>query len=349
MYASFPPSENPIVQPGLLHSNRPLGVTATPNAAAEMGHALRLPVIVAPMFLISGPDLVIAAGRAGLIGAFPAPNARTIDDLAAWLPRIESELASSGRAGQWAINMIVHPSYDRFEAEIDLVAAYRPKLVITALGGPKRALAAVHAFGGQVYCDVINTVQARKAIDAGADGVVLVAAGAGGHTGAFSAFAFVDEVRRFWNGPIVLGGAISNARGIKAARVLGADFAYMGTRFIAARESLVSDAYRDMLIRATMNDIVTTAAITGVRGNWLRESLEQSGFDFALVDTEVKVNFSNLHGESKAWKNVWGAGQGVGNVTQIQTVQEIVDELCRDYEALDRRAAGPGSNSSHRT
>jgi nitronate monooxygenase len=207
-------------------------------------------------------------------------------------------------------------------------------LVITALGGPKRALAAVHAFGGQVYCDVINAVQARKAIDAGADGLVLVASGAGGHTGAYSAFAFVDEVRRFWDGPIVLGGAISNARGIKAAQILGADLAYMGTRFIAARESLVSDEYREMLIRATMSDIVTTAAITGVRGNWMRESLERSGFDFALLDTAVKVDFSNIQGENKAWKNVWGAGQGAGNVTAIQTVQEIVDELCRDYRRL---------------
>jgi nitronate monooxygenase len=306
-------------------------VTGHSGAGASLGEDLRLPVIVAPMFLISGPDLVIAAGRAGLIGAFPAPNARTIEDLAAWLPRISSELAAAGRAGQWAINMIVHPSYDRFDAEMALVAQYKPKLVITALGGPKRALPAVHAFGGQVYCDVINAIQARKAIDAGADGVVLVAAGAGGHTGAYSPFAFVDEVRRFWDGPIVLGGAISNARGIKAALILGADFAYMGTRFIAARESLVSDDYRAMLIRATMNDIVTTAAITGVRGNWMRESLERSGFDFALLDTAAKIDFSNIQGDSKAWKNIWGAGQGVSNVMAIQTVQEIVDELCCEY------------------
>jgi nitronate monooxygenase len=295
---------------------------------------LRLPVIVAPMFLISGPDLVIAAGKAGLIGAFPAPNARQITDLSDWLAQIEQALAAAGRPGQWAINMIVHPTYDRFDAEIDLVAQYRPRLVITALGGPKRALERVHAFGGKVFTDVISAVQAKKAVDAGADGLVLVSAGAGGHTGPFSPFAFVDEVRRFWDGPIVLGGAISNARGIRAALTLGADFAYMGTRFIAARESLVDDDYRQMLVRADMADIVTTAAISGVKGNWLRESLERSGFDFALVDTAAKIDFSNMQGDNKAWKNIWGAGHGVGNVTAIRSVQDIVEALCEDYAAL---------------
>jgi nitronate monooxygenase len=300
----------------------------------ELYAGLKLPVIVAPMFLISGPDLVIAAGKAGLIGAFPAPNARHIEDLAAWLPRIESELTAAGRPGQWAINMIVHPTYDRFDAEIELVAQYKPRLVITALGGPKRALERVHAFGGKVFTDVISAVQAKKAVDAGADGLVLVAAGAGGHTGAFSPFAFVDEVRRFWDGPIVLGGAISNARTLRAALTLGADFGYMGTRFISATESLVSDDYRQMLIRAGMADIVTTAAISGVKGNWLRESLERSGFDFSKIDTAAKIDFSNIQGDTKAWKNIWGAGQGVSNVTAIQTTAEIVDELVADWDRL---------------
>jgi nitronate monooxygenase len=301
---------------------------------ADLYAGLKLPVIVAPMFLISGPDLVIAAGKAGLIGAFPAPNARHIEDLAAWLPRIEGELAAAGRPGQWAINIIVHPTYDRFDAELDLVAQYKPKLVITALGGPKRALDRVHAFGGKVFTDVISAVQAKKAVDAGADGLVLVSAGAGGHTGAFSPFAFVDEVRRFWDGPIVLGGAISNARTLRAALTLGADFGYMGTRFISATESLVTDDYRQMLIRAGMADIVTTAAISGVKGNWLRESLERSGFDFSRIDTAAKVDFSNIQGDNKAWKNIWGAGQGVGNVTAIQTTAQIVDELAADWAKL---------------
>jgi nitronate monooxygenase len=295
---------------------------------------LKLPVIVAPMFLISGPDLVIAAGKAGLIGAFPAPNARHIEDLAAWLPRIEGELTAAGRPGQWAINIIVHPTYDRFDAELDLVSQYKPKLVITALGGPKRALERVHAFGGKVFTDVISAIQAKKAVDAGADGLVLVSAGAGGHTGAYSPFAFVDEVRRFWDGPIVLGGAVSNARTLRAALTLGADFGYMGTRFIAATESLVTDDYRQMLIRAGMADIVTTAAISGVKGNWLRESLERSSFDFTRIDTAAKIDFSNMQGDNKAWKNIWGAGQGVSNVAAIQTTAEIVEELAADWAKL---------------
>jgi len=295
---------------------------------------LKLPVIVAPMFLISGPDLVIAAGKAGLIGAFPAPNARHIEDLAAWLPRIEGELTAAGRPGQWAINIIVHPTYDRFDAELDLVSQYKPKLVITALGGPKRALQRVHAFGGKVFTDVISAIQAKKAVDAGADGLVLVSAGAGGHTGAYSPFAFVDEVRRFWDGPIVLGGAVSNARTLRAALTLGADFGYMGTRFIAATESLVTDDYRQMLIRAGMADIVTTAAISGVKGNWLRESLERSSFDFTRIDTAAKIDFSDMQGDNKAWKNIWGAGQGVSNVAAIQTTAEIVEELAADWAKL---------------
>lgn len=183
----------------------------------ELRNQLRLPVIVAPMFLISGPDLVIAAGKAGLIGALPAPNARTIEDLAAWLPRITNELAAAGREGMWAINMIVHKSYDRFDAELDLICEYKPRIVITALGSPARPLGRVHGYGGLVFSDVITPDQARKAIDAGADGLILVTSGAGGHTGQYSPFAFVEEVREFWDGPLILGGAIGSARAVLAA------------------------------------------------------------------------------------------------------------------------------------
>tara|TARA_R110001606_G_scaffold47570_1_gene121211 strand:- start:38739 stop:39713 length:975 start_codon:yes stop_codon:yes gene_type:complete len=314
-----------------------------PRAVTSLEASLRLPIIVAPMFLISGPDLVIAAGKAGCIGAFPAPNARTIEELAAWLPRIATDLAAAGRPGQWAINMIVHPTYDRFQAEMDLVTQYKPKIVITALGSPKPALEPVHAFGGLVFSDVVNAEQARKAVDAGADGLVLVCAGAGGHTGSYSAFAFVEEVRTFWDGPLIAGGAVSSARGIASMLMLGADFAYMGTHFISAKESLVSDDYRMMLIRARMKDIVTTAAISGVSGNWLRESLEQAGFDFDRVAAKGKIDFSDIQGENKAWKNVWGAGQGVGATRNIRTVSEIIDSLEVDWtkviaktEALQR-------------
>ena len=301
---------------------------------AELRAGMRLPAIVAPMFLISGPELVIAAGKAGILGAMPAPNARTLDDLAAWLPRIKNELDAAGRPGMWAINMIVHPTYERFDAELDLVCEYKPRIVITALGSPRRPLERVHAYGGAVFSDVINPQQARKAVDAGADGLILVASGAGGHTGAFSPFAFVEEVRRFWDGPLVLGGAIGSARAIKAALMLEADFAYMGTRFIATRESLVTDENREMLVRATMQDIVTTTAVTGIASNWMRESLNAAGFTPEMLKEEKKIDFSNLHGDTKAWKNIWGAGHGVGNTQRIQTVAEVVDELKADFAAL---------------
>lgn len=304
------------------------------NLVDDLMSRLRLPIIAAPMFLISGPDLVIAAGKAGIIGAFPTPNARTIDDLAAWLPRIVGELEAAGRAGMWAINMIVHPTYERFGAELDLICEYKPNIVVTALGSPKRALDRVHAYGGAVFSDVISPDQARKAVDAGADGLILVASGAGGHTGQYSPFALIEEVRAFWDGPLILGGAIGSARSVRAARMLGADFAYMGTRFIAARESLVSDANREMLVRAQMRDIVTTPAVTGVASNWMRESLDAAGFTPDMLKVEKKIDFSNLHGDSKAWKNIWGAGHAVGTTRAIQTVAEIVDDLVREDAAL---------------
>ena len=295
---------------------------------------LRLPVFAAPMFLISGPDLVIAAGKAGIMGLFPAPNARSIDDLAQWLPRITSELETAGRGGMWAINMIVHPTYDRFDAELDLICQYKPRIVVTALGSPARPMERVHAYGGAIFADVINPLQARKAVDAGVDGLILVASGAGGHTGQYSPFAFVEEVRRFWDGPLVLGGAIGGAKAIRAALTLGADFAYMGTRFIATREAQVSDENREMLVRAGMQDIVTTMAITGIPSNWMKESLDRAGFTPEMLDVKKKVDFSNL-GDTKAWKHIWGAGHAVGQTRSIQTVQQLVDELVEDYRQTE--------------
>jgi nitronate monooxygenase len=309
-------------------------MSLTSGAADALSRSLILPVIVAPMFLISSPALVIAAARAGLLGVYPTANSRTIADLKIHLQQIDDAVQADGKAGQWAISLFVHPSYDRFDAELDLIAPYKPRLVITALGGPKRALERVHAFGGLVFSDVITLLHARKAVDAGADGLVLVASGAGGHTGTYSAFAFVEEVRKFWGGPIVLGGAIGNARAVRAALTLGADFAYMGTRFIATRESMVTDDYREMLIRATMEDIVTSRAITGVLANWMRESLQRANFDLNKLDVPGKIDFSDIAGDSKAWKNIWGAGHGAGSVVKIQTVHEVVDELVADYSRL---------------
>ncbi|MGD9472562.1 MAG: NAD(P)H-dependent flavin oxidoreductase [Novosphingobium sp.] len=293
---------------------------------------LRLPVIVAPMFLISGPELVTAAARAGIMGAFPAPNARTIDDLAAWLAKIDAQLAEMGKPGLWAINMIVHKTYARFDAELDLICQYKPKIVVTALGSPRRPMERIHAYGGAIFSDVVSPEQARKAVDAGADGLILVASGAGGHTGQYSPFAFVEEVRRFWDGPLVLGGGIATGRAIRATTVLGADFAYVGTRFIAARESLVSDENRAMLVRSTMADIVTTQAVTGIASNWMHESLERAGFSPETLETKKKIDFSNLQ-DVKAWKHIWGAGHGVGQTVKVQTTAQIVDELAEEFRS----------------
>jgi nitronate monooxygenase len=299
----------------------------------SLSSQLRLPIIVAPMFLISGPEIVIAAGKAGVMGAFPTSNARTIEDLAEWLPRISGELAAAGREGMYAVNMIVHPTYQRFDAELDLICEHKPRVVVTALGSPARPMERVHAYGGAVFADVISPEQARKSVDAGADGLILVASGAGGHTGQYSPFAFVEEVRRFWDGPLALGGAIGNARGIRAALELGADFAYMGTRFIAAPESQVSDENRAMLIRTRMEDIVTTRAVTGIASNWMRESLELAGFTPESLEEKKKIDFSNLQ-DVKAWKHIWGAGHAIGTTQSVQTIAEIVEELVSEFRML---------------
>ncbi len=290
------------------------------------------------MFLISGPELVIAAAKAGIIGAFPAPNARTIEDLQQWLPKITSELSAAGKDGMWAINMIVHKTYERFDAELDLICEYQPKIVITALGSPKRPLERVHAYGGAVFSDVINPEQARKAADAGADGLILVGSGAGGHTGQYSLFAFIEEVRSFWDGPLIAGGAIGSGRAVRAALTLGADLAYMGTRFIATPESLVTDPNREMLVRAQMSDIVTTTAITGIPSNWMKESLDAAGYTPGMLEEKKKIDFANLHGDTKAWKNIWGAGQGIGHTREIQGVARVVDELAAEYRAATTEA-----------
>lgn len=295
---------------------------------------MRLPIITAPMFLISGPDLLIAAAKAGIVGCMPLPNARTLDDLAGWLAKIDSETKAAGKDNMWAANMIVHKSYDRFDAEMDLLEQYRPKFVVTALGSPKRAVERVHNFGGQVIADVINAEQAKKAVDAGADGLVLVCSGAGGHTGHYSPFSFVEEVRRFFDGPLIVGGAMQSARSVAALLTLGADFAYMGTRFISCPESLVNDDYRDMLVRATMADIVTSDAVSGVKANWLKESLEKAGIDFEKLEGNTKIDFSDIQGDNKAWKNIWGAGHGVGSTQKVCTVQEVVDDIAAQFDTL---------------
>jgi nitronate monooxygenase len=289
---------------------------------------LRIPVLAAPMFLVSGPELVIAAARAGIAGSFPTPNARTIADLEIWCDEIASGLGEE-LAASWAANVIVHRTYDRLAAELEVLARHRPRLVITALGSPTRVLDDVHAWGGQVYADCASPEHAEKAIAAGADGVVLVCTGAGGHTGAYSPFAFTADVRSFWDGPLVLAGGIADGRAVRAAEVLGADMVYMGTRFIATPESLVSEAQREMVVETPMRDIVLSSTVTGVAANWMKVSLERSGH----LATGSGVDFSGAIADNKAWKHVWSAGHSVARVRRIASVAEVVDELVADYVA----------------
>ena len=292
---------------------------------------LKLPAVVAPMFLVSGPDAVIQSCKEGLMGSFPGPNARTIDDLRSWFEIIDTKLNQED--APWAFNMITHNSYGRFDQEITLVEEFKPKIVITALGGPHRVTQQVHAYGGLVFADVNSPSFARKAIDRGADGLVLVCTGAGGHTGEYALMPFLDEVRSFFDGPIMVGGGISNGRSIRAAETLGIDFAYIGTRFLAAQETLISDAYRQMVWDSKMEDLIQSRAITGALGNWMSASVEASGLSLEDTKKIAKIDFSgDMHAGSKAWKTVWSAGQGVGNVKKQETIKEIIDILKKEYE-----------------
>jgi nitronate monooxygenase len=294
---------------------------------------LSLPAIGAPMFLISGPDMVIAQARAGIIGSFPTPNARTPQILDQWMRQIVEALAGDPGAAIWAANLVVHPSNDRLPADLECVLHYKPPLVITALGSPMRVIDAVHSYGGLVFADVNSVGFARKAAAAGVDGLVLVASGAGGHTGHTAGFAFVDEVRQFWDGPIVMGGAISTGHAIRAAEILGADLAYVGTALIACTESMAEQGYKDMVVAAGAEDIVPSKGITGVTANWLRPSLIAAGYDPANMPEDKKPNFENAQDDAKAWKNVWSAGQGVGAVTAIEPMAQIVARLKMEYDA----------------
>ncbi|MBT8080277.1 MAG: nitronate monooxygenase family protein [Gammaproteobacteria bacterium] len=300
---------------------------------------LRLPVVVAPMFLVSGPEIVIASCRAGVIGSFPAPNARTIDDFEAWLDRITSELelmrrdSVAGATDVWAQNLIVHSTYKRLDAELALLQKYRPPIVITALGSPKRVIEAVHDYGGLVIADVNSVPLARKAAAAGADGLALVSAGAGGHTGQMAGFAFVPAVREFFDGVLILAGGIGDGKAIRAAEILGAELSYMGTRFIAAKESNAFAPYKQMVVESDFSDLVLTNSFTGAHAYYLRPSIVAAGLDPDNLAAKSRMDLSGSEKEVKAWKDIWSAGQGIGTIHGIETVAEIVDELADGYEA----------------
>ncbi|HEV2677550.1 MAG TPA: nitronate monooxygenase [Aliidongia sp.] len=294
---------------------------------------LRVPVIAAPMFLVSGPDLVVEACRAGIVGTFPALNQRTSDGYAAWLDEIEGRLAvpSSEAIAPFGVNLVVHRNNERLAADLRITVEHRVPLVITSLGIDAGVIEAIQAYGGRVFHDVVTLRHAEKAAAAGVDGLIAVCAGAGGHGGLLNPFAFVSEIRSFFDGTIVLGGAISTGRQVAAARMLGADFAYMGTRFIATRESMAPDGYKAMLVASTAAAIVYTPAVSGVPGNFLRPSLLAAGVDPDRTERAEAFDFGT--GEIKAWRDVWSAGQGVGQIRDIPTTAALVAALADDYQA----------------
>ena len=295
---------------------------------------LSLPLIGAPMFIVSGPELVIAQCQAGIVGAFPALNARPQELLDDWLAQINESLSSHSSAAPFAVNQICHPSNPRLEQDVALCVKHRVPIVITSLSPPAEIVQAVHSYGGLVFHDVINMRHARKAADQGVDGLILVAAGAGGHAGQLSPFALVNEARQWFDGCIILSGAMSTGSDILAAQAMGADLAYMGTRFIASKEANASSEYKLMLVESCAEDIVYSSLFTGVKGNYLRGSIAAAGLDpDQLPDGDIsKIDFQEMVQGSKAWKDIWGAGQGVGSIASEVHVAGIVEELAQQYK-----------------
>ncbi|MGL4324873.1 MAG: NAD(P)H-dependent flavin oxidoreductase [Beijerinckiaceae bacterium] len=289
---------------------------------------LRLPAIASPMFLVSGPDLVVETCRGGILGTFPALNARTTAGYAAWLDEINGRLAAIPDAAPYGINLIVHPTNPRLKDDLEVTVAHKVPLVITSLGAVSDLVKAVHSYGGLVFHDVISLRHAQKAAEAGVDGIIAVAAGAGGHAGTISPFALVSEIRRIFDGTIVLAGAISTGGHIAAARAMGADLAYLGTRFIATRESLADDKYKTMICEAAAADIIYTPAISGVNANFMRQSIAAAGLDPANLVSHGKMDMAS---EAKVWKNIWSAGHGVGAIADIPSTADLCARLRSEY------------------
>lgn len=322
---------------------------------------LRLPVVSAPMFLVSGPEMVLAACKAGIVGAFPTPNARPIETLEAWFVTITEGLAAHRRehpealVGPWAANVVTHSSNARLADDLALIARYRPPIVITALGSPRPVIDVVHGYGGTVLADVVNLRLARKAVDAGADGLACVSAGAGGHTGWISPFAFVRAIREFFDGLVVIGGGIADGHSVAGAIAAGADLVYMGTRFIPTAESMAAPAYKQMLIDATIEDLVISAGLTGTPASWLKPSLRANGLDPDNMPSAPPRSYDSSQSiAAKRWKDVWAAGQGVGAIRQVESVAAVVDRLEDEYRQARERfaklapAAAPAEVAPHR-
>ncbi|ATE61608.1 NAD(P)H-dependent flavin oxidoreductase [Thauera sinica] len=300
----------------------------------------RVPAIAAPMFLVSGPELVIAACQAGVAGTFPALNARPAVQLDTWLGGIDAALERRRREHPEApcaphgVNLILHASNERLQEDLATVVRHRVPIVITSLGHPGEVVKAVHAYGGLVFSDVIHAYHARKAIGAGVDGIIAVAGGAGGHAGGQGVVSLIREIREFWDGVLVAAGSISDGAAIRAVEVLGADFAYMGTRFIATRESMAPAAYKQMIVDCGAADVVYTDAISGTNANFLWPSLEKAGYDrAALAAGAGKGRLHDMSDEARAWRDVWSAGHGVATIHDVPAVEALVDRLADEYRA----------------
>jgi nitronate monooxygenase len=303
----------------------------------------RIPIVAAPMFLVSGPDLVVAACKAGVIGAFPTPNCRTTEALDGWMRDISERLAAAraadpdARIAPWAVNLITHSTNTRLADDLKLIATYKPPMVITALGSPKPAIDVVQGYGGVVIADVINLSLARKAVAAGADGLACVTAGAGGHTGALSPFAFLAAVREFFDGLVILGGGIGDGAGVAGAIAAGADLVYIGTSFIATEESIANPRHKQLVVDSAIDDIIVSAAVTGTPASWIRQSLHDAGYTTdELADKPVRLYDSNRPKPAR-WSETFAAGQGVGMSKAIESTADVVDRLSKQYFAAVAR------------
>jgi nitronate monooxygenase len=302
---------------------------------------LSIPVIGSPLFIISGPELVMAQCRAGIVGSFPSLNARPIEQFEEWLQRLNTELTPHD--APYAVNLIVHRSNDRLMDDLALCVKYKAPLIITSLGAREEVNQAIHSYGGIVMHDIINNKFARKAVEKGADGLVAVAAGAGGHAGTISPFALVQEIRQWFDGPLALSGSIANGAAVLAAEAMGADFGYIGSAFIATAEARAAQGYKDMIVGSGADDIVYSNLFTGVHGNYLRPSIVNAGMDPDNLPTSdpSAMNFgSGGSSKAKAWKDIWGCGQGIGAVNEVLPAADLVAKLRREYMHAKARLAG---------
>lgn len=304
---------------------------------ASLQGRLKIPAIASPMFLASGPDLVVETCKGGMIGTFPALNQRTTEGYAAWLEEIASRLDGVEGAAPFGINLIVHRSNSRVEADLAKTVEHKVPLVITSLGAVKDVVDAVHSYGGLVFHDVISARHAEKAAAAGVDGIIAVACGAGGHAGTLNPFALISEIRSVWSGTLVLAGAINTGAQVLAARAMGADMAYLGTRFLATQEATIEPDFKSMIVESDASDILYTPAISGVNANFLKPSIIRAGLD---PDNLPQAGKMNLEHEAKAWKTVWSAGQGAGGIHDILPAGDLVARLIREYDEAKRMIAG---------